>query len=111
MMTVFKQQKHKKRQRRSQSPKKYDYIGHITSSSDDDISLVNIKFRKKVILEQEGDSDKGETFMPSARYSNSTDTEYSSNLSDTEKQDRNMKKALLKDFKDANRKKPKQSNG
>ena len=97
-----------KRQRRSQSPKKYDYIGHITSSSDDDISLANIKFRKKVILEQQqDDSDKDETFKPLARDNNSTDTEYSSNLSDTEKQDRNMKKALLKDFKDANQKEAK----
>ena len=99
MMIVFKLQKHKKkRQRRSQSPKKYDYIGHITSSSDDDIPLVNIKFRKKVILEQEEDSDKDETFKPSARDNNSTDTEYSSNLSDTEKQDRNMKKSIAKRF-------------
>ena len=56
-----------KRQRRSQSPKKYDYIGHITSSSDDDIPLANIKFRKRVILEQQDDSDKDETFKPSAR--------------------------------------------
>ena len=59
---------------------------------------MNIKFRKKVRLEQEEDSDKGETFMPLARDSNSTDTEYSSNLSDTEKQDRNMKKRVAKRF-------------
>ena len=41
---------------------------------------------------------------PSARDNNSTDTEYSSNLSDTGKHGRNMKKTLLKDFKDANQK-------
>ena len=81
-----------KRQRRSQSAKKYDYIGHITSSSDDDIPLANIKFRKRVILEQQDDSDKDETCKPSARGNKTTDTEYSSSLSDTQKQDRNMKK-------------------
>ena len=99
-----------KRQRRSQSPKKYYYIEHISSSSDDDIPLANIKFRKKVILEQQDDCDKDETFKPSARDNNSTDTEYKSNLSDTEKQDQNMIKALLKNLKMLTRKKPKRSN-
>lgn len=59
------------------------------------------------MLEQHDESDRDETFKPSARDNNSTDTEYSSNLSDTEKQDRNMKKALLKDFKAANQKEAK----
>ena len=95
---------HEKRQTRSRTSKKHSHIGYITSSSDDDIPLANIKFRKKYILEQQDDSDRNETFKPSARDNNSTDTEYSSNLSDT---DRNMKKTLLNDFKAANQKEAK----
>ena len=68
--------------------------------------MANIKFRKRLYLTTSY-SDKDETFKPSAGDNNSTDTEYSSNLSDTEKQNRNMKKALLKDFKDVNQKEAK----
>ena len=58
---------------------------------------------KKYTLEQLDDSDKGETLKPSARDNNSTDTEYSSNLSDTKKQDRTTKKALLKYLRSVNK--------
>ena len=87
---------HQKRQRRSRPLKKY--VEQIASSSDDDIPLADIKYRNKMTLEQHDGSDNDKTFKPSARDNNSTDTEYSSYLSDAEKMDRNMKKTLLKDF-------------
>ena len=80
------------------------HLGHTPNFSKDDIPLVNIDFRKKYILEQLDDSDKDETFKPSTRDNKSIDTEYSSHLSDTEKQDLTIKKALLKYFKAANTK-------
>ena len=87
---------HQKRQRRSRPSKKY--VEQIASSLEDDIPLADIKYRNKMTLEQHDDSDNDKTFKPSARDNNSTDTEYSSYLSDAEKMDRHMKKTLLKDF-------------
>lgn len=56
---------------------------------------------RKVFLSEEQfeDSDKDKTFKPSAKDNNSTDTEYSSNLSDMEKHDLNINKKLFEEFK------------
>ena len=99
---VKRQPKRKRRQTSKQSELqgKPPIAGDITSSSEDDIPLANIKFRKySTYGEQFDDSDKDETFKPSAKDNNSTDTEYSSNLSDMERYDRKINKKLFEDFK------------
>lgn len=54
--------------------------------------MANIKFRKRDLSEHYDDSDKDETFKPSVKDNNSTDTYYSANLSETEKQDQKFNK-------------------
>lgn len=80
------------------------------SSSDDNVPLSRIiSLQRRTVEDEADDSGLDKTYRPSKKDVNSTDSEYSSNLSDNEKSSRMKDKLLEKEWMSAKKKLAKQT--